>query len=173
MIVVLMGSAGAGKTTVGLALAETLHWPFHDADALHSPASIGKMSGGVPLEDVDRAPWLARVHALMAELAARQTAAVVACSALREGYRQQMVGDIGDVHFVFLQADRALLRQRLLTRANHFAGLAILDRQLADLEVPADALILDASQPVEALVRAICGGLSLPCGAEARVDPRS
>lgn len=163
MIVVLMGSAGAGKTTVGRALAAALHWPFHDADALHSASSIARMRQGVPLEDADRAPWLARVHALMSALAAGGGAAVLACSALRESYRQQITGGIDGVHFVFLQADRELLRERLLSRPDHFAGTAILDRQLADLEVPEDALIVDASQPVDALVRTICARLSLPC----------
>ncbi len=165
MIVVLMGSAGAGKTTVGRALAAALQWPFHDADALHSASSIARMAQGVPLEDTDREPWLARVHALTSDLAARAVSAVLACSALRASYRQQIAGGIDDVHFVFLQADRALLRERLLSRPDHFAGTAILDRQLADLEVPDEALFVDASQPVDVLVRTICAGLSLPCGA--------
>ena len=119
------------------------------------------------LEDADRAPWLARVHALMAELTTRGSHAVVACSALRDAYRQQLVEDIDGVQFVYLRADRALLRERLLSRPNHFAGLAILDRQLADLETPADALTAEAAQPVDVLVRQICRSLALPCRAEA------
>ena len=158
-----MGSAGAGKTTVGLALADALQWPFYDADAQHSPGSIEKMARGLPLEDADREPWLARVHALIADLTSRGTPAIVACSALREAYRQRLVDGIDGVHFVFLHAERALLQKRLLTRTNHFAGAAILNRQLADLEPPADALTVDASQAVAVLVGQICGALSLPC----------
>jgi gluconokinase len=162
MIIVLMGPAGAGKTTVGRALARATHWPFYDADDLHPPGNIEKMTRGVPLTDDDRRPWLARIRALMVDLAARNGDAVLACSALRERYRTELTEGLPGVHFVMLDADRALLERRLATRRGHFAAAGILDSQLADLEVPQRALTVSAAQPVEALVAQICAAFGLP-----------
>ena len=161
MIIVLMGPAGAGKTTVGRALAAAVGWPFHDADDLHPPGNVAKMARGVPLEEEDRQPWLARVRALMVALAAGRHDAVLACSALRERYRAYLGDGLGDVRFVVLHADRALLESRLAARRNHFAGTTLLDSQLLDLEVPEHALTVAAAQPVAAIVDQICAALQL------------
>ena len=163
MVIVMSGPAGAGKTTAGRALAAALGWSFADADDLHSPASIDKMSRGVPLDDADRGPWLERVRELILRFVADRRGAVVACSALRERYRHDLSGGSPDVRFVLLAADRALLEERLDARRGHFAGRAILDRQLAELEPPGDALVVSSAQPVAAIVRQICAGLALPC----------
>ncbi len=165
MIVILMGAAGAGKTTVGRALALATGWPFHDADDLHPAANVDKISRGIPLDDEDRAPWLRQVHAMLVRLSGDGISAVVACSALRVQYRATLGDGVGDLRWVFLRADERLLAQRLARRTGHFAGPTILPAQLADLEPPggADALTVAADQPVAQLVARICAGLRLPC----------
>ena len=165
-----MGPAGAGKTTVGRALAAAVGWPFRDADDLHPPANVAKMARGAPLDDEDRQPWLARVRELMVALASGRGDAVLACSALRERYRTYLGDGLGDVRFVMLHADRALLEARLAARRNHFAGTALLDSQLLDLEVPERALRVPAAQPVAAIVDQICAALQLPCRSERTGD---
>jgi gluconokinase len=113
MVVIIMGPAGAGKSTVGRALAAALGWRFHDADDFHLTASIAKMRQGIPLEDDERDPWLVRVRsAILIEIAAGRDA-VVACSALRDRYRTLLAGGLDEVRFVYLQADPGLLRSRL------------------------------------------------------------
>src|SRR5687767_5743059 len=161
MIVVMMGASGAGKTTVGRALAERLQWQFVDADDLHPPANIAKMASGIPLDDTDRSPWLARIHSLMAEAAGHGVDMVVACSALRARYRSELARDVPGIRWVFLHASRALLQQRLASRQGHFAGPALLDAQLATLEPPPEAIEVDANAPVVTLVSEICGALRL------------
>jgi gluconokinase len=164
MIIVLMGPTASGKSTLGRALADALRWPFHDADDLHPPANVDKMRRGIPLGDADRAPWLARVRALMADVSARRGDAIVACSALRQRYRTMLAEGLPAIRFVMLASDRTLLEARLASRRHHFAGATLLDSQLQDLEVPPDALILQAADPVEALVDQVCAAFSLPCG---------
>jgi carbohydrate kinase (thermoresistant glucokinase family) len=107
----------------------------------------------------------------MLHLTARGTDAVLACSALRERYRAALSSGVPGVQFVLLAADRSLLEQRLAGRRGHFAGTAILDRQLEDLEVPAGGLIVDAAMPVAAIVARICQSVGLPCGGPPGGDP--
>lgn len=161
MIVVLMGAAGAGKTTVGKALAHALGWTFLDADDLHGAANVEKIHSGVPLTDADRAPWLARTHDAIATLARHGGNAVVACSALRERYRATLSHGVPDLRWVFLEADRGVLAARLHARAGHFAGPEILDSQLRELERPRHVLTLRADLPVKALVDQICNRFAL------------
>lgn len=159
MVVVIMGVAGAGKTTVGRALAAGLGWEFHDADALHDSAAIARMAAGVPLTDTERGPWLARVRGVIEEALAAGRDVVVACSALREQYRQELLAGHPEVFVAFLAAGRTLLHERLEHRVGHFAGPALLDSQLAALEPPSDVLTLDAALPVETLVAQIRASL--------------
>ena len=159
IVVVITGVAGSGKSTVGRALAERLQRPFHDADDLHTADDKARMRRGVPMDDDRRGPWLQRVRTVIEASLADRTGAVVACSALKARYREVLAGGLEGVRFVFLEADRELLLQRLADRKGHYAGLPLLDSQLHALEPPADALTLDASQPVEALVNAIVSDL--------------
>ncbi|HEX8618161.1 MAG TPA: gluconokinase [Thermoanaerobaculia bacterium] len=155
MIVVVMGIAGCGKTHVGRALAAALGWPFHDADDFHLPESIASMRAGVPLTDADREPWLQRLRALLLQVDASGQNAVLACSALRRNFRERLRENIADVRFVFLQADRGVLAQRLRDRQGHFMPASLLESQLETLEQPDDALPLDAASPADMLVAQI------------------
>jgi gluconokinase len=152
MIVVITGAAGAGKTTVGRALAAALRCAFYDADDLHRPEDIAQMARGEQLTDAQRQPWLQRVRAVIEAAAAAGHDAVVACSALRDAYRRTLADGIEDVRFVYLAAGAALLRDRLSGRIGHFAGVALLESQLATLEPPRDAIVVDAAAPVPQLV---------------------
>lgn len=151
--IIIMGAAGAGKTTVGAALADVLGWTFVDADAYHSRANVAKMRRGEGLTDEDRDAWLDAVGRRLRQAALEGTSLVVACSALKQRYRDVLRGSGLDVRYVYLRADPELLDERLRTRVGHFAGRALLGSQLRDLEPPgAGALTLEASQPPELVI---------------------
>jgi len=152
-----MGPAGAGKTTVGRALAAALGWPFVDGDDRHSPANVEKMRAGAALSDADRAPWLASLHAAIARTLDRREHLVVACSALKRSYRDVLRGDARRLRFVYLKAAPGERSQRLSTRPDHFAGPKLLAGQLATLEEPdeMEAFTVDATWPQERIVAAI------------------
>jgi gluconokinase len=157
MVIVVMGPAGSGKSTVGTALAADLGWIFVEADNHHSTENVKLMRAGHPLADEDRAPWLRELHEIIARFIGRREHAVIACSALKASYRDVLRGDLRPIRFVYLHADRALLSTRLERRAAHFAGAALLDSQLADLEPPDGdtALTLDAAKDPWILVSTI------------------
>lgn len=136
MIVVVAGVAGSGKTTVGSLLAERLGWPFTDADALHPAANIAKMRAGHPLSDADRAPWLATVRARMDAYAASGQSAVLACSALKRYYREELLAGRPEARLIFLHVGREVLEARLRARHGHFFVAGMLDSQLAALQDP-------------------------------------
>ena len=157
-----MGAAGAGKSTVGAALAAALGWPFIDADDFHTAVHIERMRDGVGLSDADRGPWLARVRQAMLDHTAKHHSAVVACSALKRRYREVLTAGVDDTRLVYLEADETLLRNRLGERRGHFAGPALAATQLHDLEAPqGEAVILDASSPPHVLVSEIRRALDL------------
>ena len=155
MIIVLTGPAGAGKTTIGRALARDMGWPLVEGDDFHSRESLDKIGRGVGLTDRDRAPWLARLHAVIARHVDRRESAVVACSALKARYRTALRGDLPGVRFAVLSAPEAVLRHRLESRRGHVAGPELLASQLADFEPEDDLLSLDATKPVAQLVAEI------------------
>jgi gluconokinase len=160
-LVVVMGVAGSGKTTVGRALAMALQVPFCDADDLHPPANTARMQQGLPLDDAHRWPWLAAVHDRLATAAQRGEGLVMACSALKASYRQRLAADLPALAFVHLQAPRAVLENRLANRRGHFFPATLLDSQLATLEPlsAAEGFAVDATLEVEPLVAAIRLGL--------------
>jgi len=162
MIMLLMGVSGCGKTTVGDQLAERLGWPYQEGDALHPPANVAKMAGGMPLTDADRLPWLAAVAAWIDARRAAGECGVVSCSALKRAYRQLLIGDRPDVRLVYLQGSRDQLAERLAARTGHYMPAGLLDSQLATLEEPTAAeqpLVVTIDQPVEAIVTAIAGAV--------------
>jgi gluconokinase len=135
-------------------LASQLGWEFADADDYHPAANVEKMRNGIPLTDADREPWLESLRSLIAAWMAAGKSAVLACSALKQEYRDRlMVG--ASMRVVYLKADRELLRERLLLRRGHYMKEGMLESQIAALEEPADALVLDARSSVEEIVRAI------------------
>lgn len=160
MIVVLMGVCGSGKTTVGEALAAALAWPFHDADAFHPPANVAKMASGTALVDDDRWPWLDRIAAEMRHVNDAGRHAVLACSALKDVYRER-IARAGDVRFVYLRGDYATIASRLAGRRHEYMPASLLQSQFATLEEPAGALVVDIRADVPAQVDAIRRGLSL------------
>jgi gluconokinase len=160
MIVIVMGVVGAGKTTVGKLLAQRLRWQFADADDFHPQANVEKIRRGIPLSDVDRRPWLERLRAFLEDCSARRCNLVLACSALKRSYRQALEVS-PEVKFVHLKGISDLIAERLRARHGHFADEHILASQLADLEAPEDATVVDIDQPPEAIVDQIQKALVL------------
>jgi gluconokinase len=158
-IAVLMGVTGSGKTTVGRLLAADLGWAFVEGDDFHPAANVEKMRRGEPLDDADRAPWLRALARRIDELVAAGQSAVVACSALKQAYRELLARGRPGVSFVYLKAPAGLLGERLRHRTGHFMPPALLASQLDTLEEPADALTVDAGPPPKAVVAAIRRGL--------------
>jgi gluconokinase len=154
VIVVVMGVAGSGKTTIGKLLADAIPCPFLDGDLLHSPANVEKMSHGIPLTDADRAPWLSAIHARMLDACNRGDSLIVGCSALRQSYRAVLADGL-PVTWVYLKGSPELIRDRMLQRASHFMKANMLASQFAALEEPSDALVADVSEPPDAIVERI------------------
>jgi gluconokinase len=161
MIILIMGVSGSGKTTVGHLLAGELGWSFADADEFHPPANIAKMSAGQPLDDADRAPWLAALRRHIDACLAHGENTVVTCSALKKSYRRTLIPDSPRVRLVYLRGSRKLLWSRLSARSGHFMKPELLDSQLDALEPPTAALALDIADPPGKLVAAIRRAFSL------------
>jgi carbohydrate kinase (thermoresistant glucokinase family) len=162
MLVVVMGVAGVGKTTVGELVAEELGLPFHDADAFHSKENRRKMAAGIALTDEDREPWLRDLARRMGEWEGTG-GAVVACSALRARHRELLSRAApGHVRFVFLDADEETIRSRLATRKGHYMPPRLLDSQLATLEPPGpdEAARVEAVGTPEETARAVVAALA-------------
>ena len=132
--IVVMGVQGCGKSTVGRQLAESLGMPFEDGDDLHSPAARAKMASGHPLTDADRIPWLTRISERIKESVEAGDPIVVACSALKRGYRDLMRGIVPTLEFVELYGDQALIAERLTHRNHEYMPPTLLDSQFATLE---------------------------------------
>jgi gluconokinase len=155
MVVVLMGVAGSGKTTIGRQLAAELSWNFADADEFHPPANVAKMSAGIPLDDTDRAPWLAAIRRYIDTRLERREHAIVTCSALKEKHRAILLNGSPDVKLVYLRGSRDLLWQRISGRQGHFMKPAMLDSQLAALEEPVNALTVDIAPSPQEIIAGI------------------
>jgi gluconokinase len=136
MVIIVMGVAGSGKSTIGSLLASRLGWRFVEGDEYHSPANVEKMRAGIPLTDIDREPWLAKLALLIARWNSDSEDVVLTCSALKRAYRDQL--GLGEgLLYVYLKGTREQLEKRLRNRESHFAGVELLDSQLATLEEPA------------------------------------
>ena len=160
MVIVVMGVTGSGKTTIGSLLAARLGWHFADADEFHSAANKEKMHKGIPLSDDDRLPWLAAMHDQIGKWVALKQNVVLACSALKQSYRQ-LLWTGPEVQFVYLKGGYELIAERLRARKGHFADEHILAGQFADLEEPSDALTVDIGASPEEMADEICRRLGL------------
>ena len=154
MVIVVMGVTGAGKSTIGRALAAALGWEFHDGDDLHSEESKRKMHRGEALTDFDRGPWIIAVRQVVQAMLSSGTNGVVACSALKQSYRDQIVGDAASVKLVYLKGSQRLIGERLAGRIGHFMNPELLQSQFDALEEPddRDAIVVDISMAPEAIV---------------------
>lgn len=161
VVIIVMGVSGSGKSTVGRAIADRLGWEFQDGDSFHPPANVAKMKAGTPLDDQDRQPWLEAMRDWMQAAHRGGRNAVLACSALRERYRDVLLRHEPWVRFVHLHGSRELIAARMAARSGHFMPPTLLASQLATLEPPADALVVDIARPPGELVDEILSRLGL------------
>lgn len=150
-IILIMGVAGSGKTTIGRGLADALGWPYHEADDFHSAANKAKMDAGTPLDDYDRAPWLASIRAEIDACRTAGRSAVFTCSALKEKYRQVLMDGAPEVLLVYLSGDPATIAERVSNRKGHYMKAGMVESQFAALEPPSGALTFDtrAQRPLD------------------------
>jgi gluconokinase len=161
MIVVLMGVTASGKTTIGEKLAALEHWEYAEGDDYHSAANKAKMHAGIPLTDADRAPWLARLHEVLLGWYRSGASGVMACSALRQSYRDELSEGIPstELRFVLLEVPKDVLQDRLAERTGHYMSPALLDSQIATLEIPRDAIRVAGDRPEDEVVGEILSAL--------------
>ena len=160
MIVLVMGTTGAGKTSVGKLVAQNLGWIFLDADDFHPAANIEKMKHGIPLTDADRGPWLRAIHAELARQSDAGQNCVLACSALKKSYRETIGAGLA-MKIVYLKGSYEEMRAHILARHGHFAGEAILAGQFADLEEPSGAIVVSVRHAPEEIAREVFRELKL------------
>ncbi len=152
---ILRGVSGCGKTSVGWLLAQILNCPFFDGDDFHPPENVEKMATGNPLNDADRTPWLANLHDLIAGHLAEGKSMLLACSALKQIYRDQLAEGNPGTEFIYLKGDFNLIFERMQTRAGHYMKADMLRSQFEALEVPGDALVVDIGQNLDRITEEI------------------
>lgn len=155
MIAVIMGVSGCGKTTVGRALAAECGWEFLDADDFHPASNVEKMAKGVPLTDEDRRPWLESLRDRLQESDRARRSVVLACSALKQAYRDLLASGVGDIRWIHLKGTPDQVRALMARRKGHFMNPALLDSQFAALQEPGDAITVDVTLDVASQVRSI------------------
>jgi gluconokinase len=157
MIAILMGVTSSGKSTIAHELVALTGWKFAEGDDYHSEANRQKMHAGIPLTDEDRIPWLASLHEVILGWFRNGDSGVLTCSALKQSYRDQLVKDLPHdaCRFVLLDVPIQVLRERISHRPGHFMNPALLDSQIATLELPQDALRIDATEGAATVARRI------------------
>jgi gluconokinase len=161
MFLIVMGVSGCGKSTIASILAEKLGWKYFDGDSFHSAANIAKMSRGIPLNDEDRADWLAAMADMIRNSIQNSESGILACSALKQKYRDQLCVDQSQVKFVYLKGSYDAIKMRMESRPGHYMKPGMLDSQFADLQEPVDAIIVDIQQSPKEIVTEIIRQLSL------------
>jgi carbohydrate kinase (thermoresistant glucokinase family) len=156
MIVVVMGVSGSGKTTIGRLLAERLGSEFIEGDDFHPPENVAKMASGTPLGDEDRMPWLKKLNGQLKQ----KKRAVLACSALKQSYRDLLLEGVAGSSLVFLNGSKDLLQSRLDARQHRYMPASLLESQLAALEPPRHAIEVDVRESAEECVDSIAARLS-------------
>ncbi len=152
---IVMGVAGSGKTSVGKTLAARLGWDFFDADDFHPPENVAKMAAGIPLDDADRAPWLAALHDLLEHTLHAGRHPILACSALKESYRGKLLKGNNGIRVVYLKGNYELILSRMAARTDHYMKPGMLRSQFDALEEPAEAIRVDIERPLEEMVDGI------------------
>lgn len=160
IVIVVMGVSGAGKTTIGRLVAERLSAAFEEGDDYHPPENVAKMHAGMPLDDADRGPWLARLNREIGAWIRAGRKTVLACSALKASYRDRLKGGQDGVAFVFLKGTEASIGERLAKRTGHYMPASLLASQLATLEEPADALVVKTDGTPEEIAGLVVDGLA-------------
>ena len=156
MFYIIMGVSGTGKSTIGKLLSDRTGWAFYDADDFHPAANIVKMSQGVALTDLDRLPWLNKLHRLIGHTLQQNKHGILACSALKSNYRQILRNNYRDVVFIYLQGNYQAIQSRLQERAGHFMSADLLQSQFDALEEPQNAIAIDVTlSPAEIVERII------------------
>ena len=155
MIILIMGVSGSGKTTVGKLLADSLQWEFSDADAFHSPENVEKMRQGIPLSEADRTPWLQDLQTALQQWLQENKNVVLACSALKDSYRQFLLVDRDRIKLVYLKGSYELIQKRLQERRNHYMSEKLLDSQFDTLEEPLDAISINVAASPQVIVKNI------------------
>ncbi len=155
MIILIMGVSGSGKTTIGKLLADSLDWQFSDADAFHSPENVEKMRCGIPLSEADRIPWLQDLQTAIKNWLQENKNVVLACSALKESYRQFLVLDSERMKLVYLKGSYDLIQKRLQERHHHYMSEKLLDSQFYSLEEPLDTIYIDVIETPQVIVQNI------------------
>lgn len=161
MVVILMGPTGCGKTTVGRMLARKLGWSFYDADDFHPRHNVDKMRSGIPLTDADRLPWLQRLHEEIRQWLSDRHGAVLACSALKQAYRDRLGVDQVNVFTVYLKGSYELIRERIGERHHPYMPADLLRSQFEALEEPEDGLHVDITPAPEMIVETVIESLEL------------
>lgn len=156
----VMGVSGSGKSTVAEHLAAALHGTYLDADEFHPAANVAKQAAGIALTDEDRWPWLDALNAELRGHADDARPVVLACSALRQAYRDRLADGVTGLRVVYLRVSRAELERRLEHRRGHFMPASLLDSQLATLEEPVDAITVDGDRPLDDVVHAALAALT-------------
>ena len=152
---IIMGVSGSGKTEVGKSLAKYLKWDFYDADDFHSPENVAKMASGIALDDSDRTPWLDSLHDLISSSLKENRSGVLACSALKERYRQQLIKDNDGVRIVYLKGSYELIWSRMIARKDHYMQSHMLHSQFEILEEPTNALTVDITPAIDEILKVI------------------
>lgn len=158
-IIYIMGVSGSGKTTIGKLLSKRINIPFFDADDLHSKVNKEKMKAGKPLTDDDRNDWLLEVNKL-AQNQDKLKGAIIACSALKEKYRDELSKKIADPVWIFLQGSYDLIHKRMEKRTDHYMPVQLLSSQVESLEVPVNAFAIDVQQEPEIIIAKIISHLN-------------
>ena len=158
---ILMGVSGSGKTAVGELLSQKLGWPFFDGDDFHPKENVAKMAAGIPLDDEDRIPWLLNLRDLIADHLAERKPLLLACSALKQTYRDLLLEGNPHTQIIHLQGDFGLIMGRMQARAGHYMKPEMLKSQFETLEEPTDALTVDIGQDLDRITEEIITKLHL------------
>lgn len=159
---IVMGVSGCGKSSVASRLASRTGGLFLDADDFHPPENVAKMAAGIPLTDDDRWPWLEALNRELKSQAQDGRTVFLACSALRQVYRDRLADGLPTLRFIYLKGSKELIRQRMQSRENHFMPPALLDSQFSILEEPQDAIVADIADPMPVIVEKLLPAVNSP-----------